>query len=95
MTYRIVTTTHARKDIQQAIDWEEQRNKGLGKRFLADLEQRLSDIATIPAIGSVRYEGVRCTTTEIFQYLIHYIPDENTKTITVLRVLHTSRRPIW
>ena len=95
MPFRIVTTTNARKDIKQAINWENERSSDLGVRFLNDLEQRLETISQTPAIGSVRYDNVRCTTTNIFQYLIHYTVDDKLKQITILRVLHIRQKPIW
>jgi plasmid stabilization system protein ParE len=95
MLYTIITTTNARRDIQEAMDWENMRKQGLAKRFLSDLEQKLQAIALTPYLGSVRYENVRCVPTKIFQYLIHYYVDDLTHQIFILRVLHTSRKPIW
>jgi len=40
MPYLVVVTANARKDIQEAINWEDKRHPGLGLRFLADFEQR-------------------------------------------------------
>lgn len=100
MLYTIITTTNARRDIQDAINWENRRHPGLAKRFLTDLEQRLLTIAGTPYIGAVRYENVRCVVTTVFQYLIHqylihYIVDDEHQQIFILRVLHTSREPVW
>ena len=95
MPYSVITTTAARRDIQEAIDWEDERSPGLGKRFFTDLEQRFIKIADVPKLGSIRYENIRCTTTKVFQYLIHYIIDDRQQTVTILRVLHIKRKPIW
>ncbi len=95
MPYSVVTTTNARRDIQQAIDWEEERSTGLGKRFFTDLNQRLGDIAAVPKLGSVRYQNIRCTHAETFPYLIHYFVDDDKQTIYILRVLSFKRKPIW
>ncbi|MBC7398457.1 MAG: type II toxin-antitoxin system RelE/ParE family toxin [Mucilaginibacter sp.] len=95
MRYDIITTTNARLDIQDAIDWEDKRNAGLGKRLFTELDQKINKLATSPYIGSVRYDNVRCIVTEVFSYLIHYLVDDVNKQILILRVLHTSRRPIW
>jgi plasmid stabilization system protein ParE len=95
MLYTVITTTNARRDIQHAIDWEDKRKPGLAKRFLKDLDHKLLSVAITPYIGSVRYENVRCIVTDIFQYLIHYIVDDNLQRVIVLRILHTSREPIW
>ena len=95
MPYAITTTTNARRDIQDAIGWENMRKAGLAKRFLVDLDKKLAAIANTPYLGSVRYENVRCVPTKIFQYLIHYTVDDILQQIIILRVLHTSRQPIW
>jgi plasmid stabilization system protein ParE len=95
MLYAIITTTNARRDIQDAIGWENMRKPGLAKRFLKDLEQKLLAISLTPYLGAVRYENVRCVGTKIFQYLIHYTVDDANQQIFILRVLHTSREPIW
>jgi plasmid stabilization system protein ParE len=95
MPFAIITTTNARKDIQQAIDWENTRSLNLGERFLEYLNQKLLALSFTPLIGSIRYENVRCTTTDVFQYLIHYLVDEQLQQIIVIRVLHTKQKPIW
>ena len=95
MPYAIITTTNARRDIQDAINWEDLRKPGLAERFLVDLDQKLIAISKSPYIGSVRYDNVRYIGTKIFQYLIHYVEDDIHEQIITLRVLHTSRKPIW
>jgi plasmid stabilization system protein ParE len=93
--YQVVTTANARRDIQDAIDWENNRDPKLGKRFLAEIEQKLLSVSHTPRLGSIRYENVRCLVTNVFSYLIHYTVDDNLQQIIVLRVLHTSRKPVW
>jgi plasmid stabilization system protein ParE len=95
MPFGIITTTNARRDIQQAIDWENERSELLGDRFLEYLDKKFIALSITPHIGSVRYENVRCTTTDVFQYLIHYTVDLELKQITIIRVLHTRQKPIW
>jgi plasmid stabilization system protein ParE len=94
MPFAIVTTSNARIDIQQAIDWENERATGLGGRFLKYLSAKFDALAGTPFMGSVHYDDVRCTTTDVFQYLIHYIVIPDRKEVIILRVLHTSRKPI-
>ncbi len=95
MLFSIVTTSNALRDIQEAIDWENIRQPGLGKRFYIQLEKRFSLLAFTPFTGSIRYDNVRCTTTKVFKYIIHYIVNESEKQIIILRVLHASRKPIF
>ncbi len=95
MPFTIITTTNARRDIQQAIDWENSRSPNLGERFLEYLQLKINDLSITPLIGSVRYDNVRCTATDVFQYLIHYIVDPGLQQVIILRVLHMKRKPIW
>lgn len=95
MSYTLVVTFNARRDIQDAIDWENMRSEGLASRFLHYLEQKLSVISDGPYIFRKRYENVHCVVTEAFSYLIHYPIDDVNHKVIVLRVLHTSRKPIW
>ena len=93
MTHKIILTANARRDIQQAIDWEDERADGLGRRVFEDIGSRLRDIALFPAFGTVRYDQVRCAATKTFPYLIHYLIDAERPRVFILRVLHTSRKP--
>jgi len=93
--FTIVTTTNSRRDIQDAIDWENHRKLGLATHFLEELDQKLSLISRTPYVGAIRYENVRCLPTKVFHYLIHYIVDDAQQQIYILRILHTSRKPVW
>jgi len=95
MAFLIQTTANARRDISTAIEWEESRSPGLGDKFWEDLSERISTISETPYMGTIRYQNVRCTITQVFPYLIHYIVDDKAQTLIVLRVLHTNRKPIW
>ena len=95
MPFAVITTTNARRDIQTAIDWENSRSPNLGTRFLEYLHLKFTSLSFTPFIGSTRYENVRCTTTDVFQYLIHYTVDVDSQRVTILRVLHTKQKPIW
>ena len=53
MASKIILTPNAQKDIQQAIDWENERSEGLGRRFLMDLEARFNDLAITLLSGDV------------------------------------------
>ena len=95
MKYLIVTTANARRDVQDAIDWENMRKPGLATRFLADLDGKLMVVSNSPYLFTIRYDNVRCALTDIFPYLIHYLIDEPGQRVIILRILHTSRKPVW
>ncbi len=94
MPFTIITTANARRDIENAIEWENERKPGLGRGFLKDLDKKLTAVSITPGTGSIRYDNVRCTVTKVFSYIIHYIVVDALKQIIVLRVLHSSRRPL-
>jgi len=95
VAYSIITTANARKDVQEAIKWENKRKAGLAVRLLADIDVKLAVVSKSPYIFAVRYEDVRCALTDIFPYLIHYVIDEAHNQVIILRILHTSREPVW
>jgi plasmid stabilization system protein ParE len=95
MPYRIITTANARRDLQDAMDWENNRKAGLAEYMLQMVNERITQIAATPGIGSIRYKNIRCTSVKIFSYLIHYTVNDSLQVITILRILHTSRKPIW
>ena len=95
MPFAVNITLNVRRDIQKAIDWENDRSPNLGGRFLDYLQLKFHSLSITPFIGSVRYDNVRCTTTDVFQYLIHYIVDSELQTIIIVRVLHTKQKTIW
>lgn len=95
MPYKIITTTNARIDIQHAINWENNRQLGLGERFFEILDKKLNDLSITPAMGSVRYLNVRIKFTPIFDYNIHYTIDMDEEKVIILRVLHSARKPIY
>jgi plasmid stabilization system protein ParE len=92
--YIVITTIYARHDIKDAIDWEDKRKPGLSQYFLKDFNEKILIVSDSPYIFQVRYINVHCAGTDIFSYLIHYTIDEARKEIIILRVLHTSRKPI-
>lgn len=94
MKFSVITTKNARRDIQQAIDWENERSVGLGERFLDYLKEKVEVLVLMPYIGSIRVDNIRCASVDVFQYLIYYIVDGEAKTVTITRVLHVRRKPI-
>jgi plasmid stabilization system protein ParE len=95
MPYRIIISANCRRDLQGAADWENHRKTGLSVYMLQMVNESIAKIALTPGIGSVPYKNIRCTTTRVFSYLIHYTVDDSQQVITILRILHTSRKPIW
>jgi plasmid stabilization system protein ParE len=81
----------ARTEFLQAIDWYEQRRKGLGSRFKAEVDRVLARIQTAPLHFPEIEPGYRRALVDVFPYGIFFVPKENE--IVVLAVLHHRRDP--
>ena len=83
----------ALEDIEQAFNYYEQRQNGLGERFTTQLQLTLNAIKRNPFFASVRYDNIRCARIKKFPYLVHYHVHEADKLITIIAVYSTYREP--
>ena len=96
MHFHLKIDTDALNDIQETIEWYELQLKGLGLRYKTQAKKQINSLKKEPYIFSIKYNEIRCRKIEKFPFLIHYLINENTKTVTVFAVFHTSRNPeIW
>jgi plasmid stabilization system protein ParE len=93
MSYTVVNHKEVKNDILQAKDGYKSQQKGLEKRFVNEVKNTLSYLIKNPLLFQVKYKTVRTAFTEIFPYGVHYHLNEETKTITILGVFHTSISP--
>jgi len=94
--YKSIILPLAKEDIQEAAKWYNKQQKGLGKRFTAEVRENVHFIMQNPKALNIRYKNVRTTVLNIFPFMVHYTIDEKNKTIIVSAVLHTSRNPeLW
>ena len=83
----------AKADIREAALWYNEKQKGLGKRFTAEVREKVHFIKQNPKASNVRYDGVRTAVLNVFPFMIHYTINESNKTVIVSAVFHTSRNP--
>jgi plasmid stabilization system protein ParE len=94
--YTSVLLPAAKEDIREAALWYNSKQRGLGKRFTGEIREAVHYIKQNPKACSIRYNNVRTALVRIFPFIIHYITDEDTMSVTILAVLHTSRNPdLW
>jgi plasmid stabilization system protein ParE len=94
-TYRIKIEPEAHQDIQEAIDWYNHQQPGLGRRFHTEVKVSFKKLKIHPFF-QVRYDNVHCFILNKFPYMVHYTIDEENKIIIVRAVFGTSRDPqIW
>ena len=95
MPFSVFFTPEAQLDLKEAYDWYESKSTGLGDRFINTTDEKLSSLTKTYAIGSIRYDDIRCTIIPGFPYLIHYGININENVIIIYRIFHTSRKPLW
>lgn len=94
--FKIIITPEAVSDLENSSDWYELHVKGLGKRFYTEIKNHFSSLKNQPYGFQIRYSDVRCVTLKKFPFLIHYRIIEETQTISIIAVFHTSKNPnIW
>ena len=83
-------------DLVQAVDWYNDRQIGLGERFFNKVRKQTAKLSTLALLFAVKYDDIRCMGIDRFPYMVHYRVNEQTSTVKVEALLHTSRDPeIW
>jgi plasmid stabilization system protein ParE len=90
MKRRTFVRPEAQTDIREAARWYEDREPGLGLRFLREIRTSLQYISDNPLMFPMIEEDVRRALLPKFPYSIYFVIDPET---TVIAVLHQHRRP--
>lgn len=94
--YKIQIDIEALQDIQDATDWYNLQQEGLGNRFQKQVKSQINSLAKNAFAFGIRYSTVRCTLIKKFPFLIHFEIDEPNNVVKIFAILHTSRNPqIW
>lgn len=96
MGYHLKIDIDALGDIQETFEWYEMQLKGLGLRYKNQTKRQINSLKKAPHLFSIKYNEIRCRKIEKFPFLIHYEINEETKTVNIFAVFHSSRNPeIW
>jgi len=96
MGYKMIFASKVENDLQESIDWYNEKQISLGARFLNEVKKQLNYIKRNPHAIVIRYDNIRCSKVKTFPYLIHFTIEEDIKTIKVIAVFNTNRNPsIW
>jgi len=94
--YNSIILPLAKEDIKEAAKWYSKRQDGLGKRFTAEVREKVHFIRQNPKAFNVRYDCIRTAVLNVFPFMVHFTLDESNETIIITAVLHTSRTPeLW
>lgn len=92
MPYSIIIDPRAIADIQQAIDYYDDNQPGLGTKFEAALNKRITALENNPHF-EVRYDNVHCLPLKKFPFMVHFTIDQERNTVTIRAVFHSSLDP--
>ena len=92
--YTVIYSPHALTDLEEAVYYYNEQQKGLGKRFAGQVQLALKSIKANPHHASFRYDDVRCAQVPKFPYLVHYTIDEATRTVLIAAVYSTHQQPL-
>ena len=93
MSYAVSFLERARKELLDAWDWYEDKQPGLGDRFLNEVNGMLQQIAKTPDRYPERKKKFHEARIKIFPYLIIYRVHKQKMVIAVGSIFHTSRSP--
>lgn len=88
--YQAIILLVAKQDIKENAKWYEQKQEGLGKRFIKEVRSKISYIKINPMAVAIRYNEIRCVVLEIFPFMIHFSIDDVQKLVIISAVFHTS-----
>ena len=95
MKYKIQIEPEAQLDIQEAIAWYNEQQKGLGKKFHSEVKIYIKHLKTNP-FYEIKYDDVRCLPIKRFPYTVHFTVDDTDKIVIIRAIFNTSRNPnIW
>lgn len=95
MAFTLVIDPRAMKDVQDAIDYYEDQQSGLGVRFENALNEHLLKLEKSPFFR-IRYDNVRCLLVKKFPYMLHFSVNEDQQLVYIWAVLHTAQDPeMW
>lgn len=90
--YKIRVEERALLDIQQAFDYYEEQQEGLGIRFNQSVFHSFDVLSRNP-FYQVRYDSFRCLPVKKFPYMIHFEVDEVNAAVIVYAIINTHLDP--
>lgn len=92
--FTVIFSPVAIDDIERAVNYYEDQQIGLGKRFAAQLQVSLNAVKRNPFFATVRYNDIRCAAIKRFPYLVHYHINQSELLVTIIAVYSTYKEPL-
>jgi len=91
MRFKLIVTEDAENDIEQAMDWYENKQTGLGTRYVLAVKACIKLIIKNPFSFVSIYKSIRKANTKKFPYSLYYRVNDAEKLVTVFAVIHGFR----
>lgn len=92
-SYLVIFSGRVQKEIAKSWQWYEERQPGLGDRFVKEVLAKVKLIEQNPERYPTRYKSYKETPIAVFPFLIIYRLNSGKKIIRIVSVFHTSLNP--
>ena len=92
MNFLIKLDLNALKDIQNAIDYYDEKQIGLGQRFEAYLNKYFKSLSKNPFYQN-RYDNIHCLPLKKYPYMIHFSIQKDEKSVYIHAIINTFKKP--
>ncbi|MCU0404314.1 MAG: type II toxin-antitoxin system RelE/ParE family toxin [Chitinophagaceae bacterium] len=92
---KIVFSKEALQDFEEAKNYYESKQVGLGNRFTMDVDDIIAKIIRNPFFASVRFSNIRAPKCKHFPFQIHYEIDETNELVRIVSIFNSYRKPWW
>jgi plasmid stabilization system protein ParE len=92
MAYKIIVSSRAQKEIENAIDYYALYSLEAPVNFIASLKEAYGTLETNPFFR-VRYKNFRTLNIKRFPHSLYFIINEDKNTVRVLSCFHNKRNP--
>ena len=93
MIYKVVIEPRAILDMQDAIDYYESKQIGLGEYFYQMVEEHIETLSKSPYF-QIRFKDYLGFPIRKFPFILLYYIDEKLKTIFIMSVFNTHLNPV-
>jgi plasmid stabilization system protein ParE len=91
--YLTVFSSRVQKEMAKSWEWYEERQPGLGDRFVKEVLSKIKLIEHYPERYPTRHKSYKETPLAVFPFLIIYRLNTKKKIIRIVSVFHTSLNP--
>ena len=93
MSLELTVSPSAEADILDAFSWYEERQSGLGRRFIGELDLAFTRILSDPRLYQEDLPMIRRCVLHVFPYLVFYTLSDDR--VEILAVIHASQDPSY